>query len=73
MFEILIVVLFIGLAIKAIGLSFRLAWGAAKIVGSLLVVLALPALVMCLIFASGAILLIPVALIGAAYAILKSC
>lgn len=73
MFEILIVVLFIWLAIKAIGLSLRVAWGAAKIVGSLLFVLALPALVLCLIFASGAVLLVPVVLLGVACVVLKSC
>ena len=73
MLEVLVVVLFIWLSIKTIGFSIKLAWGAAKIIGSLLFVIALPTLFVCLLFASGAILLIPLLLVGAACGILKSC
>ena len=72
MFEILTVALFIWLAVKAVGLSLRLAWGAAKVVGWLLIIPALPALFGCLLFAGGAILLLPVILAGAACGVLKS-
>ena len=40
MFEILVVIAFIGLTIKFFGLAFRITWGAAKIVASLLFALA---------------------------------
>ena len=63
MFEILVVIAFIFLAVKFFGLAFRIAWGAAKIVASILFVLALPALIICVIFASGLLLLLPLALI----------
>ena len=72
MFEILVVVLFIWLAWKAIGFSLTLAWGAAKIVGAILFVLAIPVLLLCLIFTGGIVLLLPVILIGIACGVLKA-
>ena len=42
MFELLTIVVFAWLLIKAIGLAFKLTWGMAKIVASILMVLALP-------------------------------
>lgn len=73
MFELLTVVVFIWLLVKAAGLAFRLTWGAAKIIASILMVLALPLLIVCLLFAGGAILIVPVAMIGIAVGIMKSC
>ena len=72
MLEILMVVIFIWLFIKAIGFSIKLAWSAAKIIGSLLIVLALPMLFVCLLFASGLILLVPLLVIGIACEVMKS-
>ena len=66
MFEILVIIAFIFLAIKFFGLALKIAWCAAKVVASILFVLALPALVLCVIFASGFLLLIPLVLILAA-------
>ena len=63
MLEILITVLFVWLLFKVIGLAFRVAWGAAKIVASILFTLAVPLLVLCLIFAGGMLILIPIAMI----------
>ena len=73
MFELLTIVVFAWLLIKAIGLAFKLTWGMAKIVASILLVLALPLLIVCLLFVGGAIMIIPVAMIGIAAGIMKSC
>lgn len=63
MFEILVIIAFVFLAIKFFGLAFKIAWCAAKVIASILFVLALPALIICVIFASGLLLLLPLALI----------
>lgn len=73
MLEVLFTVLFIWLLFKVIGLAFRVAWGAAKIAASVLFTLAVPLLVLCLIFAGGMLSLIPIAMLGAAFGLLKSC
>lgn len=73
MFEILVLILFCWLFFKAIGLAFKVAWGAAKVIAVLLSVLALPILVVCLVFAGGFVLLLPVVLIAGAFGILKAC
>ena len=71
MFEFLTIIFFIWLFIMGTGLVFRLTWGAAKLLAGLLMVLALPLLVVCLIFAGGLLLLLPVAMVGLAIGILK--
>ena len=73
MFELLTIVVFAWLLIKTIGLAFKLTWGMAKIIASILLVLALPLLIVCLLFVGGAILIVPVAMIGIAAGIMKSC
>ena len=73
MFELLSVIIFTWLFIKAIGFAFRLTWGLAKISAGILMVLALPVLAMSLLFAGGIVLLLPVAMIGLAAGILKAC
>ena len=73
MFEILVTVLCIWLFIKGIGLALKIAWGMAKITATILMALALPALVLCLLFAGGVLLLVPVALVAIAVGILKAC
>lgn len=70
MFEILVIVAFIFLVVKFLGLAFKIAWGLAKIVAFLLFILALPALLICVLFASGLVLLLPLVLIGIAIALL---
>ena len=71
MFELIVLVLFIWLSVKALGLTFRLTWGAAKIAASLLCVLAFPLMLICLLFAGGLVLLLPVLLIGAVFGIAR--
>lgn len=73
MLEFLLVVLFCWLFFKAAGLAFRVAWGFAKVIASLLLALALPILILGLIFAGGIVLLVPIAMIGIALAVLADC
>ena len=73
MFELLVLILFCGLFVKTIGLAFRVTWGLAKVVAVILFVLALPTLIGCFLVAGGILLLIPVALIGSAWGVLKAC
>lgn len=73
MFEILVTIAFIWLFVKVIGLTFKVTWGLAKIVAVILFVIALPTLIGCFLLAGGLALLIPIALVGAAFAILKAC
>jgi len=74
MLEILLVILFCWLFFKAIGLAFRVAWGTTKIIASLLFAIAVPLLGVCLLFTGGILLLLmPIALIGIAFGLLKAC
>lgn len=73
MIEILISILAIWLLIKAISLAFKITWGVAKIVATILMVLAIPIFIVCLIFVGGFFLLIPVALVAGAIGLLKIC
>ena len=73
MFEFLTVAIFIWLLVKAIGLAFKLTWGAAKIAASILIGLAFPVLIVCLVFVGGIALLVPIVMIAIAAGILKAC
>ena len=73
MFEILIIAIFIWLLMKTIGLAFKLTWGVAKIAASILIGLAFPVLVVCLLFVGGIALLVPIIMIAIAAGIMKAC
>ena len=73
MFELLTVVIFIWLLVKAAGFAFKLTWGVAKIVVAILIGLALPVLIVCLVFVGGIALLVPLGMIAIAVGILKAC
>ena len=73
MFELLTIVIFIWLLVKTIGLAFRLTWGMAKIIATIIMVIALPVLIFCLVFVGGLALIIPIAVIGMAFGLLKAC
>ena len=73
MLELLTIILFCWLSVKLLGLFFRIAWGMAKFIASVLFVIALPMLVLMLIFAGGMLLLIPLGLLALAFGILKTC
>lgn len=72
MLDLFITFLFCWLFFKALGLAFRVAWGTTKIIASLLFTLAVPILIGCLVFAGGLLLLVPLAMIGIAFGLLKS-
>jgi len=73
MFELLVLALFCWIFFGSIKLMFKIAWGLAKVLAVILLILALPSLIGCLLYASGVILLLPVALIALAWGILKAC
>lgn len=73
MIEILFSILAIWLFFKAIGLAFKLTWGAAKIAATILLTIAVPAFILLAIFVGGFILFLPVALIAAAIGLMKAC
>ena len=72
MLELFTIVLFCWLFFKALGLAFRAAWGVAKIAASILFAIAVPLLFVSLTFAGGVLLLVPVAMIGIAFGLLKT-
>lgn len=73
MFELIIIVIFIWLLFSSVGLALRLTWGIAKLCAGILMVLALPVLILCLLFASGIVLLLPIAMVCIAAGILRAC
>ena len=72
-FDIAIILLCGWLFIKGMGLAFKITWGVVKIIATLLLILAAPALIVCLLFAGGVVLLVPVAMVSIAFGLLKSC
>ena len=72
MLELILTIVFCWLLFKAMGLAFRVTWGIAKIIASLLFTIAVPLLIFCLIFAGGLLLLIPIAMIAIAFGLLKA-
>ena len=73
MFEFLIVIVFVWLMIKSVCMAFKLTWGAAKVVASILMTIALPLLIVCFVFVGGIALILPVGLIALSMGILKVC
>ena len=71
MIEILTIVLFYWIFFHAVKLTFKITWGVANVLAVILFVISLPTLIGCLLFASGVILLIPLAIIALAWGILK--
>ena len=73
MFEILMICLFLWIAFHLMVFSVRVAWSLAKVISVALFALAIPVMLVCLVFAGGMFLLLPLALISAAYGVLKWC
>jgi len=71
MFEALMTILSVVLFVKGVKLAFKMTWGITKIIATVLLVCAVPALVLGLIFAGGLLLLVPVGLIAGAILLLK--
>lgn len=72
MMEFLLGILCFWLGIKLFGLTLRMAWGAAKIFVWLLMLAALPLAFFGFLFAGGLLLLLPLALLGIAFAVAKA-
>lgn len=72
MFGFLVVIGFLWLLLKLIGLSFRLTWGFTRIFATVLMGLATPLLIICFILWAGVFLLIPVLVLCLAFGILKT-
>lgn len=73
MFEIITLILFVVLCLSTLRLTFRLAWGIAKVAALVLFATALPVLAVCLFLAGGFLMLVPLAIIGIAFAIVRAC
>ena len=73
MFELLTIIVFAWLLIKTIGLTLKLTWGVAKIVSGILMVLALPLLIIGLLFVGGIVLIVPIVMVCIAAGIAKAC
>ena len=73
MLELLTIIVFCWLSFKLLGLFFRIAWGAAKIIATLLFITALPLLVVLLICAGEMLLMIPLGLVALALGLMKAC
>ena len=73
MFELFVLILFGYILFKAVGLALKLTWGVAKIAASILIGLAFPVLIVCMIFVGGVALLVPIVMITIAAGILKAC
>lgn len=73
MLSILVTVLVCWLAYKTLGILFSLTWGLVKIMCTVLLVLAAPALLLCLLFAGGMLILLPLALVAGAFMLGKAC
>lgn len=71
MFEILVIILFCWLFVKMIGLTVKVAWGAAKLIAVILAIIALPVLIVGFVIAGGVLLLLPVLLIAGSVWVLK--
>lgn len=73
MVELLVLILFCWIFFGSIRLMFKVAWGLAKVLAVVLLIMALPSLIGCLLYASGVILLLPVLLIAISWGLLKAC
>ena len=72
LFDILIAVVSVLVFVWWIKLVFKMAWGTAKILATVLAVSALIVLIVCLLFASGILLFIPLGLLLGAIGIVKA-
>ena len=72
MFELLVLILFGWMFFGALRVACKVTWGLAKFAAVILMALALPALLVCLLFASGVVLLLPVGLVALAWGVVKA-
>lgn len=72
MLELILIGVFALLFGKALGLVLKLTWGVAKLAVGLVMGLAVPVLVVSVLFAGGLALLVPVAMVGLVFFLLKA-
>jgi hypothetical protein len=73
MLELLTIIVFGWLLVQAVKLTFKITWGVAKGIAAILMAIAMPLLFVCLLFVGGLALLVPLAVIGIAFGILRAC
>ena len=73
MLDLIVLLLCCWLGCKVVKLALKTAWGLTKIAASILLALAVPMLIGCLLFAGGIVLLVPVAMLAIAFGLLKAC
>ena len=73
MLSIIATILICWLSYKTLGILLSLTWGIVKIIGTVLLILAAPALVLCLLFAGGMLILLPLGLVAGAFLLGKAC
>jgi len=71
--DILLTMVFLWFAWQVLKLLFKAAWSLAKVIAVLLLIVSVPGLFVCLTFVGGLVLLVPLAMIGAAFGLLKCC
>jgi hypothetical protein len=67
MLELLTIVVFGWLLVQAVKLTCKITWGVAKLIAAILMAIAMPLLIVCLLFVGGLALLVPLAVIGIAF------
>lgn len=72
MFELLVLILFGWMFFGALRVVCKVTWGLAKFAAVILMALALSALLVCLLFAGGVVLLLPVGLVALAWGVVKA-
>ena len=73
MLSIIATILICWLSYKTLGILLPLTWGIVKIMCTVLLVLAAPALLLCLLFAGGMLILLPLGLVVGAFMLGKAC
>lgn len=73
MLDLIVSILFFWLFFKALGLVLKMTWGITKFIVSLLCTIALPLLVICLLFTGGLVILLPLGLVALAFGLVKAC
>ena len=73
MFELLIVLVFLWLMFEVFKLCFKITWGVVKLIAGILAVLALPLLIVGILFWSGVALVLPIVVLCVAFGLLKAC
>lgn len=72
LFSLLLVGLIFWLFFKCVGFALRMTWGLAKLIGVVLMVIALPVAAVCVFLGLGTVLLLPAGLLAVAMGVMRS-